>query len=35
MNTKKIFISSAVCLDTSVMDVSALILQAIEKPAKL
>lgn len=35
MNTKKIFISSAVCLDISVMDVRALILQAIEKSAKL
>lgn len=35
MNTKKIFISSAVCLDISVMDVWALIMQAIEKSAKL
>jgi len=35
MNTKKIFISSAVCLDISVMDVSALILRATEKSTKL
>lgn len=35
MNTKKIFISSAVCLGVSVMDVSAWILQAFEKVAEL
>lgn len=35
MNTKKIFILSAVCLDISVVDVSALILRAISKSAKL